>query len=74
MWVMRLLLHQRKLMNDIGIASLTLSMLTIIPPLLVMSVIDRVVGHHSMSTLSCCRSSWRSQRSTRHCSATAGAN
>ena len=51
MWVMRLLLHQRKLMNDIGIASLTLSVLTIIPPLLVMSVIDRVVGHHSMSTL-----------------------
>ncbi len=47
MWVMRLLLHQRKLMNDIGIASLTLSVLTIIPPLLVMSVIDRVVGHHS---------------------------
>jgi subfamily B ATP-binding cassette protein HlyB/CyaB len=51
MWVMRLLLHQRKLMNDVGIASLTLSMLTIIPPLLVMSVIDRVVGHHSLSTL-----------------------
>ena len=51
MWVMRLLLHQRKLMNDIGIASLTLSVLTIIPPMLVMSVIDRVVGHHSMSTL-----------------------
>ena len=51
MWVMRLLLHQRKLMNDIGIASLTLSVLTIVPPLLVMSVIDRVVGHHSYSTL-----------------------
>ena len=51
MWVMRLLLHQRKLMNDIGIASMTLSMLTVIPPLLVMSVIDRVVGHHSVSTL-----------------------
>ena len=51
MWVMRMLLHQRKLMNDIGIASLTLSMLTIIPPMLVMSVIDRVVGHHSLSTL-----------------------
>ena len=51
MWVMRLLIHQRKLMNDIGIASMTLSMLTIIPPLLVMSVIDRVIGHHSMSTL-----------------------
>ena len=51
MWVLRLLLNQRKLMNDVGIASLTLSVLTIIPPLLVMSVIDRVVGHHSMSTL-----------------------
>ena len=50
-WVIRMLLGQRKLMNDVGIASLTLSMLTIIPPLLVMSVIDRVIGHHSMSTL-----------------------
>ncbi|WP_158742431.1 peptidase domain-containing ABC transporter [Acidisphaera sp. L21] len=51
MWVMRLILAQRKLMNDVGIASLTLSVLTILPPLLVMSVIDRVVGHHSLSTL-----------------------
>ena len=51
MWVIGLLLHQRKLMNDIGVASLTLSVLTIVPPLLVMSVIDRVVGHRSMSTL-----------------------
>ncbi len=50
-WVIGLLLHQRKLMNDVGIASLTLSVLTIVPPLLVMSVIDRVVGHHSISTL-----------------------
>jgi subfamily B ATP-binding cassette protein HlyB/CyaB len=51
MWVMRLILNHRKLMNDVGIASLTLSVLTILPPLLVMSVIDRVVGHHSVSTL-----------------------
>ncbi len=50
-WVMRLLLGQRKLMKDVGIASLTLSVLTIVPPMLAMSVIDRVVGHHSMSTL-----------------------
>jgi HlyB family type I secretion system ABC transporter len=50
-WVLRLVLHQRKLMNDIGIASLTLSVLTIVPPLLTMSVIDRVIGHNSMSTL-----------------------
>ena len=50
-WVIGLILGQRKLMRDVGVASLTLSVLTIIPPLLVMSVIDRVVGHHSMSTL-----------------------
>ena len=50
-FVMRLVLGQRKLINDIGIASLTLSVLTIVPPLLIMSVIDRVVGHQSMSTL-----------------------
>ena len=50
-WVMGLILAQRKLVRDIGIASLTLSVLTIVPPLLVMSVIDRVVGHHSLSTL-----------------------
>ena len=50
-WVMRLLLSQRKMIKDVGIASLTLSVLTIVPPLLTMSVIDRVVGHHSLSTL-----------------------
>ena len=50
-YVMRLVLGQRKLMKDIGLASVTLSLLTIIPPLLIMSVIDRVVGHQSMSTL-----------------------
>ena len=50
-FVMRLVLQQKRLVRDIGIASLTLSVLTIVPPLLIMSVIDRVVGHHSMSTL-----------------------
>ena len=43
-WVLRLLANQRSLMRDIAVASLTISVLTIIPPLLVMSVIDRVVG------------------------------
>ena len=50
-WVLHLLLGQRRLMKDVGIASLTLSVLTIVPPMLIMSVIDRVVGHHSLSTL-----------------------
>ena len=49
--VMRLVAGQRSLMKDVGIASLTLSVLTIIPPMLTMSIIDRVIGHHSLSTL-----------------------
>ena len=51
MWLMGLVMHQRKMVRDVGVASLTLSVLTIVPPLLVMSIIDRVIGHHSMSTL-----------------------
>ena len=51
MWLFGLVLQQRKMIRDVGIASLTLSVLTIVPPLLIMSVIDRVIGHRSMSTL-----------------------
>jgi len=50
-WVLSLVLRQKKLIRDVGMASMTLSVLTIVPPLLIMSVIDRVVGHHSESTL-----------------------
>jgi subfamily B ATP-binding cassette protein HlyB/CyaB len=50
-WLMGTVGKERKLMRDIAVASLTLSMLAIIPPLLVMSVVDRVVGHRSVSTL-----------------------
>ena len=50
-WISGLVMEQTKLMRDISIASLVLSVLTIVPALLVMSVIDRVVTHHSMSTL-----------------------
>lgn len=39
------------MLRDIGVASLTLSFLTIFPPLLVMTVVDRVLTHHSYSTL-----------------------
>jgi len=50
-WLLRAVGHERRLMRDVGVASLTMSMLAIIPPLLVMSVVDRVVGHRSVSTL-----------------------
>ncbi|MBV9786327.1 MAG: peptidase domain-containing ABC transporter [Acidisphaera sp.] len=50
-WIFRMVVRERRILRDIGAASLTLSVLTILPPLVVMMVIDRVVVHHSMSTL-----------------------
>ena len=50
-WLMTLVGHERRSLRDIGIASLTLSFLTIFPPLLVMTAVDRVLTHHSYSTL-----------------------
>lgn len=50
-WLVSLVLRERRMLRDIGVASLTLSFLTIFPPLLVMTVVDRVLTHHSYSTL-----------------------
>ena len=50
-WLAALLGQERRALFDIGAASLTLSALTLFPPLLVMAVADRVVTHHSFSTL-----------------------
>ena len=50
-WLAGLVLRERTLLRDIGIASLTLSMLTIFPPFLVMTVTDKVLTYHSYSTL-----------------------
>ncbi len=50
-WLMGLVAKEKRSLRDISIGSITLSALTIIPPLLVMTVVDRVVTHHSMSTL-----------------------
>ncbi len=50
-WLMNLVLIERRSLRDVSIASITLSALTIVPPLLVMTVVDRVVVHHSISTL-----------------------
>lgn len=46
-----MVLREKRSMRDIGIASMVLSVLQIFPPLIVMQVIDKVVGYHSMSTL-----------------------
>jgi ATP-binding cassette, subfamily B, bacterial HlyB/CyaB len=50
-WLTRLVLIEKKSLRDIGIASFTLSVLTILPPFIVMSAIDKVLAHNSYSTL-----------------------
>ena len=50
-WLAGLVGRERRSLRDIGIASLTLSMLTIFPPFLVMTVTDKVLTYHSYSTL-----------------------
>ena len=50
-WLARLVLTERRHLREIMVASIILSALQILPPLLVMVAIDRVLMHHSMSTL-----------------------
>jgi len=50
-WLARLVLQEKALLRDIGLASLALSVLTIFPPLVVMSAVDKVLTFQSYSTL-----------------------
>lgn len=50
-WVFQLVMLEKKLLRDIVVGSVVLSVLTIFPPLIIMTVIDRVVTHRSWSTL-----------------------
>ncbi len=50
-WLARIVWHEKSILRDIGIGSLVLSILQILPALLVMVVIDKVVTYQSMSTL-----------------------
>lgn len=50
-WLSGLVLREKPGLRDIALASLTLSFLTIFPPLLVMTVVDKVLTHRSYSTL-----------------------
>ena len=50
-WLFSLVLLEKPMLRDVAAASITLSALTIVPPLLVMQVVDRVVVHHSLNTL-----------------------
>jgi ATP-binding cassette, subfamily B, bacterial HlyB/CyaB len=50
-WLFGVVLKERKSLRDLMIASLAISLLTIVPPLMVMQVMDKVIVHHSYSTL-----------------------
>ncbi|HEY6432197.1 MAG TPA: ABC transporter transmembrane domain-containing protein, partial [Acetobacteraceae bacterium] len=50
-WLIGLVLRERRSLRDIGFASLTMSFLAIFPPLIIMTVVDRVLQHNSYSTL-----------------------
>jgi ATP-binding cassette subfamily B protein len=50
-WLTSVVLKEGKHLRDLLIASLSISFLTILPPLLVMQTVDRVMVHHSYSTL-----------------------
>ncbi len=50
-WLMGLVVNERRSLRDVSAASLAISALTVVPPLLVMTVVDRVVVHRSLSTL-----------------------
>ena len=51
LWLAELVLQERKTLIDIGVASLTISILTIFPPLAVMAMVNKVLQFQSMSTL-----------------------
>jgi ATP-binding cassette subfamily B protein len=50
-WLAELVRHESIALRDIAIASMTLSVLTILPPLIVMTVVNRVLQFNSVSTL-----------------------
>ena len=50
-WLIDLVRLESRSMRDIGIASFTLSILTVLPPLIVMTLVNKVLEFNSVSTL-----------------------
>jgi ATP-binding cassette subfamily B protein len=50
-WIVGAVAGERRTLIDIGVASFTISLLTIFPPFIVMTVVNRVLQFHSTSTL-----------------------
>ncbi|TIO90319.1 MAG: peptidase domain-containing ABC transporter, partial [Mesorhizobium sp.] len=50
-WIAELVRLESRPLRDVAIASFTLSVLTILPPLIVMTVVNKVLQFNSVSTL-----------------------
>src|SRR5579872_4828992 len=50
-WLIELVLGERKSLRDIGLASFTISFLTLFPPIIVMTSVNKVLQFNSVSTL-----------------------
>jgi ATP-binding cassette subfamily B protein len=50
-WIAGLVKLESRTLRDVAIASLTLSILTVLPPVIVMTVVNKVLQFNSMSTL-----------------------
>src|SRR5262245_59371942 len=50
-WITRLVLQERRNLREIAAASVSFSVLQILPPFLIMVAIDRVITHQTVSTL-----------------------
>ena len=50
-WLGEIVLQERYWLREVGLASLTISVLTIFPPLLVMATVNKVLQYNSISTL-----------------------
>jgi ATP-binding cassette subfamily B protein len=50
-WMLAQVMKEKALMRDVALSALTLSVLTLVPPILYMLVLDRVMVHHRLSTL-----------------------
>lgn len=50
-WLMRMVTREKRLLRDIALSSMVLSVLAIFPAFIVMQVVDKVVNYRSISTL-----------------------
>ncbi len=50
-WMLGQVMRERRLMRDVALTAVVLSLLTLVPPLLYMVIVDRVLVHQRMATL-----------------------